>query len=394
MSSELERRGFDCEIYAVGSPGASTYDEFLWLRDTTLLEDIQPDLIIVGYFPNDPDLASVDSSLGFALKPRALKSDWLQRIFPGLYEYVNWMAFYNIGDETGYAYIDWEKKLAERENLENYNKYVLQPMGEFIRERGIPLIVLPTLTGAFFESSEDHAYYENICSDVLPLFEQAGFPTHSPLGEFAAQCADPKYRSYFFANRVNGHPGPAVSWFLGRYAADMMIREYSSIIGKNGNAGERRITINDWMPYWLLPQAIQEGSVSQYTVYYPAQNKKAISFPGTYGGQYSYDGFLRFPSGKKYVKLNFETPVKLSCVTIEGEDLLSAELYTLGINEDLGFDDQKPANLGKRRGTQCTWADGSGRYVTSLLLSAKTRNGAAAPLTITIQSDDGKEAYY
>jgi len=38
MSFELERRGYDCNVYAVGYPGASTNDEFRWLRDTALLE--------------------------------------------------------------------------------------------------------------------------------------------------------------------------------------------------------------------------------------------------------------------------------------------------------------------------------------------------------------------
>ena len=59
MARELERRGYDCQVYAAGLCRASTYDEFLWLKDTPLLEDIEPDLVIIGYVTNDTDMNSI-----------------------------------------------------------------------------------------------------------------------------------------------------------------------------------------------------------------------------------------------------------------------------------------------------------------------------------------------
>ena len=155
------------------------------------------------------------------------------------------------------------------------------------------------------------------------------------------------------------------------------------------------IEINDWMPYELSPQSVQEGDFAcLYAFRYPSQQQGPVSSKGLFGGEYLYDGFLRLPNGKEYVKLNFKYPVRISSVRIDGEDLLSAEMYTLVINEELGFDDQKPARLGKRRGTQCVWEDGSGRYVTSLLISAKTKDEAPAYLSIRIESQGGEGAFY
>jgi len=149
------------------------------------------------------------------------------------------------------------------------------------------------------------------------------------------------------------------------------------------------------MPFELDPRPIRESDTSsQYGIFYPSQAAEAVPFIGPFGGEYLYDGFLRLPNGKKYVKLNFKYPVRISSVRIDGEDLLSAEIYTLAVNEALGFDDQRPVRLGERRGTQCVWADGSGRYVTSLMLSAKTKEKAPAYLSIRIESPGGEGAFY
>jgi len=124
-SSELARRGYDCDIYAAGFPGASTYDELLWLRDTAVLEAIRPDLIVLGYFINDPDLAS----LGLGLKthyPAIYRYDftnrnWFHMIFPGLYYFLDFKLMEKIGrtenrfnnGDYGYSYWTEVQKYTE-----------------------------------------------------------------------------------------------------------------------------------------------------------------------------------------------------------------------------------------------------------------------------------------
>ena len=86
----LERRGYDCSVYAAGWPNASTYDEYTWLRDTPILDDIRPDLIVVGFVTNDlvspsPD---EDEENDFSLLAKAAHYGFsqLRSIFPGLFE--------------------------------------------------------------------------------------------------------------------------------------------------------------------------------------------------------------------------------------------------------------------------------------------------------------------
>jgi len=395
MARELERRGYDCDVYAAGIFGARTYDEYVWLRYTTLLEDIQPDLIILGYVTNDPDMSWLDGrksdwELVRSYGDRALGCGWLRPLFPGLYDYLNMMFVFMGHDADGNSYAVWYYTLTTSENLEIFSIHLLQPMGEFIRESGIPLVVIPTSIGLLEDIEE--------CKDVMPLFERAGFPVYDPLRMLYEHALLKKYRRLMYANPIDGHPGPASSWLLGRYAADVVEQDYATIMEKNGDGGGRStylIEVNDWMPPELDPQPIRESDTSsQYDIYYPSQAAEAVPFIGPHCVEYLYDGFLRLPNGKKYVKLNFKYPVKLSCITIDGEDLLSAEVYTLAVNEDLGFDDQKPVRLGERRGTQCVWEDGSGRYVTSLLISAKIKDKAPAYLSVSIESQGGEGAFY
>ena len=93
---------------------------------------------------------------------------------------------------------------------------------------------------------------------------------------------------------------------------------------------------------------------------------------------HDHGSFLTLPLRQKYVKLNFKYPVDLSSVKIEGDDLLSAEVWTLAINHKLGFDDQKPVKWTGRNNR---------RDVTSLLISAKTIDGKQAALTIAIEGE-------
>jgi len=243
MARELERRGYDCEVFALGRRGASTYDEYLWLRDTSVLEDIQPDLIILGYVTNDPDMSWMDgvTSLDDMLRSyddRAFDCGWLRALFPGLYDYLKAMFFFMSHDEDGNSYVVWEYMLAGDENLENYYTHVVRPLGEFARAIEIPLLVISTPEDPVASNFE--ANYQR----VLPLFEQAGLPVYNPLALFAGQYSDAKYVDYYHVSPVDSHPGPATSLFLGQYAADVVEQDYATILAKNGNRGGAKHLFN------------------------------------------------------------------------------------------------------------------------------------------------------
>jgi len=394
LSSELERRGYDCNVYAVGFPGVSTCEELYWMTNTPMLEDIQPDLIILGYYVDDANLTQLGMEIKVAI-PAVFANEGagsldflkpLRSIFPSLYYFLDSKAldkfshtenhFYN--SEYGYNFGTWLRKLTESPYLDDYNTQVIQPMGSFIEEINIPMIVVPTPA---MPTAECPLW--DICTfqgdRVMPLFEQAGLPVYDSLSLYREYCSGGKNYEYSVVSPVNLHCGPASSWFYGNYVADVLEQNYATILGEKSDRDKpnHSIEINDWLPFMLRPQAIQESEiVSQYTIVYPDQFSDRV--PGY---------FLTLPLRQKYVKLNFKYPVRLSSIQIEGEDLLSAEIHTLAINHRLGFDDQKPVSLGKRRGAQCEWTDKSKRDVTSLLVSAKTVDGKQASLTITTEGE-------
>ena len=385
MARELERRGWDCEVYAAGAPGASTYYEFAMLRDTSLLEDIQPDLIILGYVTNDVDLRDLDARFPEYESTRQMYSRVMgsyhirlqagkKKLAGGIFYNMN---AYNTRRQVAGEYKDMEEDRLRDDRLEVYNRDVLQPMGGFFARTGIPMIVIPTPEGPRAKN------YALLYRDVLPLFERAGFPVYNPLDKFKEKYPNRKPNKYFRANATNPHPGPATSWFLGAYAADVVEQNYAAVLGaKRTEEKTYPIEINDWMPYMLQPRALQESDrVSRYAIEYPDQSSRPNYEDGAHGN------FLILPLREKYVKLNLKYPVRLSSVKIEGGDLLSCEVWTLGINRKLGFDDQTPVSLGHRKGNACAWEDDGQREVTSLLVSAKTTGGKQAVLTITIEGE-------
>jgi len=235
MARELERRGYGCEVYAVALGGASTYDEYLWLRDTTLLEDIQPDLIVLGFVHNDTDLANVEGYQAPQAGPNQglIKADlgWMRPVFPAMYDYLILMNYvYRSVDEIR-RNVTVEDHLYNSGNLEIYDSQVVRLLGELVREAGIPLLVVPLPT------EPNMGFYEPRYGAVFPLFEQAGLPVYSPYGRLLEQLADRKYRGLLHINWFDTHPGPASSWLLGLFAADAVEQKYAPMMAKNGNGG-------------------------------------------------------------------------------------------------------------------------------------------------------------
>lgn len=99
--------------------------------------------------------------------------------------------------------------------------------------------------------------------------------------------------------------------------------------------------------------------------------------------------FLFLPAKKDYVKLNFRYPVDIDEVVISGENLKSATLFVTGIYESLGYDDQTMYELGTKAGVRCEWKDTKPLYVTSLCIHARTVNGQAARLSVSVASEEG-----
>jgi len=390
MGDELRRQGYDVEVHALGWSGTQTYDHLRWLRDTDVLAQLQPDLIVLGYFLNDADLSGLGYTIHFhdPTLPTGSRNRYghgfLHPVFPSLYFYFDWRLSERFSrtenrfnnSEDGYTPWAMIERLTESPNIERFETYVVQPMSELLAAAGIPMIVIPVI------DAPRELYVSNLQA-VTPLFERAGFAVYNPYDAFVEYFSSHRrLRNYMHASPTDPHHGPASAWFHGRFAADVLRQHYSHLLGQLSEFERENlvIEINDWLPHMLQPQVLYKSATSsQYTIHFPAGDAQQAFLV--------WHRHMRRP----YVMLNFRYPVRLSSISIEGENLRSAQIYTLGLNLDLGFDDQRPRRLRERNGV---FSVNCGRYVTSLLIRATTVEHAGALLTLTIENQGGREAFF
>lgn len=383
LSNELKQRGYDCVVYGVGRPGASTEDQVQWLKKTSLLEDLEPDLVLIGYVQNDTELSSAvaPEEKHYGLLSYALDSPLLngiKKVFPGVFMMFDMKLSVILGpteilsNKIGYQEFTYELRNIDEVRLPLYNEHAVVPLGEISAATNIPFILVTT------PQSPNIVYFEPRYAPVLPLFEQAGITTYNLLYDFYDRCSEEVYKKNYHINPADDHPGTATTWFYANYLADKLERDFPDVLGEKAKPGTRTfdIEINDWMPYAIKPQPIFTGSMNaEYRVTYPRKSDA--------------DAFLTLPINREFIRLNFRYPVEISSITIEGQNLNAATVYVTAVNEDLGFDDQTAYPLGTQSGRVCNWSGFDSRRVTSLFLSAEIAAGASDTLTLKITGKEG-----
>ncbi len=145
LNVELRDRGYDnIDIYAVGQCGSSTEDELFWITETKMIEEIKPDLIVIGYVYNDAQRYTVEYKDGryagsYFRVPindeKIFNSGMIARVFPNVgYLLENMInnkinAYRDFDDTTGYPGSIWPGKTVEGKELEDYDSEVVTPLG-------------------------------------------------------------------------------------------------------------------------------------------------------------------------------------------------------------------------------------------------------------------------
>ena len=87
LEQKLEEKGYKCRVYGVGTAGATAYEELLWLTGSEMIEDLSPDIMILGFVENDPDAMTTIQSLHqknlTEIRPFF---KWLSKTLPGVYD--------------------------------------------------------------------------------------------------------------------------------------------------------------------------------------------------------------------------------------------------------------------------------------------------------------------
>lgn len=362
LQRELQRRGYnDVEVIAAGQPGAPTRKELNWAK--MLVPMYKPDLVIWGYVTNDPEEGDTKNGLSYVKNVHCPPDD-----FPKRTAILVSSMFPNLGDELfnvlrkglrtkkmsgaiyGYDFADWELKLLEGKNWQVYNDTV-KDLGAFVNELSVPSFAM-TLPSCVFTGSTSKGrelisfirnYYDVRYKPVRELWEKDKIKWCSSLDAFlnAAQqdkrIDSPDPPLWLGINPANGHPGPLATHCHAVEAANILERDYASVLGKRTMPVDivSVPVINDWLPSTISLQ--QSGSKVFFV--YPTLDADMLTMP------------IRKP----FVQLNFANPVSLSQLSLTGADLKSADIYISSDDPDKHYDDGALLELGEKRGGFEKW---------------------------------------
>lgn len=346
LERELRHRGYwNVEVVAAGMNGASTQDQVRWLSDPSLMGSLDPDLILLGYVSNDPDMRDPDGrplvrQIGRDVPLptwRAIEAT-LGRVAPTVVAQIKpkLTAKWATRVEGAYHYDAWERQLLESENLAAYAE-VVQSLGRAVRDLDLPFIVVT------LPHSPSLAVFSARFQPVEPLFHAAGLSFHDTLERYVAEYGDTPdgFGSNLLKwgiNPANAHPGPVTTRFYARTVADILERDVPQLMGRPTlTPPASRPAINDWMPPTATVTQIEP---STWTLLVP---------PSTAGLM------PRMPLGEPHLMLAFELPVGIREVRLQGDTLRGAKLWWTSVDPLTGVDSHDPLGGQTRQGPDLSW---------------------------------------
>jgi hypothetical protein len=299
LAWELERRGYrDVDVVAAGLSGAGTQDQLSWLRNPAFMQAARPDLMVLGYVTNDPQMKdATGAGLVKYYVPPAAKPQQADVVLPMLRHQLGARAAAQPGiegnDEVGYPYAQWELKILEGESFRRYRE-LLKELAAWIAQQRIPTLYVTT------PNRPDEPYFEQRHAPVREAFKSAGIELNDLLPQLLKCCSGTSPPLGWGVNPANGHPGPQMTHFYAVQVADLLERRHRALLGARSEAARATaLAINDWMPARVNPRRSGEN---EWTFAFPENEAK----------------LLRMPVGIPHVALNFERPALLREVVLTG----------------------------------------------------------------------------
>ncbi|MBQ7654807.1 MAG: SGNH/GDSL hydrolase family protein [Clostridia bacterium] len=389
LESDLRKKGYNCRVYGVGMVTANAYDEIRWLTKTSLVKDLDPDIVILGYVYNDPDPRNGIINYNYfptgSYSAHFPFSNSLKKTVPNIYNAINnYIAAKKMYDDD---FTDDYFLLPGNENVpifitkgkfyEQYKKDFVIPLDEYAAQADFPIayMTLPfapvyTLQNALFKPI--HELYSKYTNVVL----------YDSLGKFCHGFAAKKHSSNYSVNEVDPHPGSATNRFYADYIIDFLEKDYKDIIGKSvgEDLNDYSIMINECLPEKLnLSERVKTENSASYSLEYPSEMRK-YEWMG-----YQFDSYLlNYPLGDDYIKLSFAQPVDIKSVEITGDKVQNIDLYYTRLNEKLRYDDHSILPFGTKSADGKVWTDTSSDKVMSLCIHADCINNDGSKLQIKI----------
>lgn len=367
LHRELQRRGYwNADVVAFGANGASTQDEGRWIADRKLMDAIRPDLIVLGYVTNDPDIVGEDGRRLIpqyhGVNPRLCLPQW-QRTALGwaprlLFKLGEMCAerdlLLNQGDAQGWGYSSWERQLLRSDNLNSYAG-IVRSLANSSRDSGIQLVAVAMAQQLYVPPIGDPpnpALAKDANSDIdenpqfsmaKAIFEQAGIPWWNLYPAFARRFGHAILETGqeppgLFISPANGHPGPLLTHFYATEVADRLEREHQDALGERRPAPpDLAPKINDWLPTWL---DVRQTGPAEWSFSPGGPIRPAFDIVGP---------------GRQAI-MSFELPVLARHFEFRGATQFRISLWAYFIDESDGHVGVEPVALGSAEGPVATIA--------------------------------------
>lgn len=211
------------------------------------------------------------------------------------------------------------------------------------------------------------AYHAPRYAPVLPLWEAAGVPVHNVLAPLVARygeapLAGPQALRWGI-NPADGHPGPRMTHFFARMAADYLEAHHRPLLGPQEPGQPQELVINDTPPAGLNLECT--AGDERHVTY-------AWSWPTDTGR------LAVLPLGRPGVQMALRWPVALQRVELAGEGLVQAVVRACWLDPQEGCDENEWIELGRwsgPRGACDVPPERRGRPLTQLRIEADVRPG-------------------
>jgi len=324
----------DIEIYAAGLGGFSTEDEYNYiLCNEKLMKEVDPDLIIITYVPNDPEPKNEDGI------PIYFETAWggaqrkkiLEKLFPNLYQEIKNRVTYGITDNLyvlkiagkyfNYRWDAYRDLITSGKNLDRYEQ-VLIKVDHKMQELNVP----------YFYYYQDNAILAtqilNINNRVTDLMKKNNIPFYNHLsgaGEYVGKLMNKGIinSDSLKVNPVDSHPSHVLTSYYANDVYDILKSDYDFIF-PNKKSVNLELNINDSSPVLDITKVRDH----YYKIIYPE-----IDNVQSYESKYLY-----LPLNQDYVKLNLEFPMYIKEIKLYSSDATNLDLQLNIIDRETGLD--------------------------------------------------------
>lgn len=364
LENDFRKDGTRVNVFGVGTSGANAYEELSWLTDYSLIEDLNPDLVIFGYVYNDSD-DSVDiegSTVNWYEELPVLSA--FGRIFPNIYkgliQRISAKTMYTDKySDSEYVNLDGAPPVLKGRFYEKYKTDFAQKLDAFAAEASFPVAVvtLPTLP--------DNMMLEALYEPLEDIYSECENVSYYNLVDAFNEFASSKHSKNYSVNPADFHPGSATNRFYADYIRNLIENDYGKLLEeyKNKYTKDNTFIINDYLPYGVSPKKLSENEEEVvYSISYPD-----VSKPHSVYGIEVASYYLNAPLGKSHIKLSFSKGESVSKIILEGE-YSKAEVYYTAENSKLGYDDHSIFEC--ENTAEGVYGIDSDEKITSVLISA------------------------